>query len=82
VQVKNEEFEMCGERREWITEFTLDPKWVRLAPNGTNPRIFSDQIQYILAGTPLTHFGPKFGHPGVSCGDVKMRKCNVERSQI
>ena len=32
----------------------LGPKWVRLAPNenlfsdGTNPRIFSDQIKYIL----------------------------------
>ena len=24
----------------------LAPKWVRLAPNGTNPVIFSDQIQY------------------------------------
>ena len=27
----------------------LDPKWVRLAPNGTISGIFSDQIQYILA---------------------------------
>ena len=27
----------------------LDQNWVRLAPNGTNPWFFSDQIQYILA---------------------------------
>ena len=27
----------------------LGIKWVRLAPNGTNPGIFSDQIQFILA---------------------------------
>ena len=28
----------------------LDPKWVKLTPNGTNPGIFSDQIQYIWLG--------------------------------
>jgi len=26
----------------------FSPKWVRLAPNGTNSGIFSDQIQHIL----------------------------------
>ena len=28
----------------------LYPKWVKLTPNGTNPVIFSDQIQYIWLG--------------------------------
>ena len=27
----------------------LDPKWVRLAPNGTNPWLFQIRLQYILA---------------------------------
>ena len=34
-------------RSKRVVKFGL--KWVRLALNGTNPGIFSDQIQYILA---------------------------------
>ena len=30
-------------------ETDLDPKWLRLALNGTNQGFFLDQIQYILA---------------------------------
>ena len=46
------------------------PKWVRLAPNGTNPRLFQIRFQYILVSRPkcteiwsekvsdLSHLGP------------------------
>ena len=43
-------FNYCIQYSFLVTTVTkLSPKWVRLAPNGTNPGIFSDQRQYILA---------------------------------
>ena len=46
----------------WWPDF--DPKWVRLAPNGTNPGLFQIRFQYILARRAKMYWNLIWKSPG------------------
>ena len=63
----------------------LAPKWVRLAPNGTNPGLFKFQFQYIpWLGTPsLVVLESRLGTlyvPGLKSGNTVSTFTSVVRS--